>query len=338
MKLKIGDRVRFLNETGGGYVKRFLDNQMVEVETKDGWAIPYLSSELLVIPEDSDKAPYRAESNPVVVKRERGGAAKITADNSNYKVLLLVVRDTVDDGGFSGVRWYVVNDSEFTLRFAFYQEDDGGVFVIENDELEPGQKMFLQELPLGELSRIKGFHIQGLLTNSDANVIPPLISRNVLYNTKKFSSEGAYTQNDYLHENAISFDVTFSASKRDKEEVVVKEIADSALNVKNEFKSGKKKEITKEIDLHVNQLVDSVIGMSNREIIRVQMETFERELTGAIKDGSKSIVFIHGIGNGTLKETLRKTLDKDYPICSHEDASFKDYGFGATLVRIRQNR
>ena len=212
MKLKIGDRVRFLNETGGGYVKRFLDNQMVEVETQDGWAIPYLSSELIVIPEDPDKTPYRAESNPVVVKRESGGSAKIGEDSSNYTVLLLAVRDADEDGGFSGVRWYVVNDSEFTLRFVFYQEDDNGIFVIENDELEPGQKMFLQELPLGELARIKGFHVQGLLTNSDTNVIPPLISRYVPYNTKKFNSQGAYTPNDYLHENAISFDATISAA------------------------------------------------------------------------------------------------------------------------------
>lgn len=338
MKLKIGDRVRFLNETGGGCVKRFLDNQMVEVETQDGWAIPYLSSELIVIPEDTNKAPYKAEPNPAVVKRKLGGGSKVTADNSNYTVLLLAVRDAADDGGFLGVRWYVVNDSEFTLRFAFYQEDDSGVFVIENDELEPGQKMFLQELPLEELARIKGFHIQGLLTNSDTNVIPPLISRNVQYNTKKFNTQGSYTQNDYLHENAIIFDVTISARKTDKEKVLVKDPADSAVIEKNEFRSGKKKEITKEIDLHINQLVESVVGMSNREILRVQMETFEKELAGAIKDGSKSIVFIHGIGNGTLKETLRKALDKDYPICSHEDASFKDYGFGATLVRIRQNR
>ena len=68
------------------------------------------------------------------------------------------------------------------------------------------------------------------------------------------------------------------------------------------------------------------------------MEAFHKELNQAISDNEKSIVFIHGIGNGTLKKELHKSIESDYPVCQFEDASFKEYGFGATLVRIRQNK
>ena len=60
--------MRFLNDVGGGNVKRLLDNQMVEIQTKDGWDMPYLVSELVVIPDDPDQEPYRAEPNTVFVK------------------------------------------------------------------------------------------------------------------------------------------------------------------------------------------------------------------------------------------------------------------------------
>jgi dsDNA-specific endonuclease/ATPase MutS2 len=68
------------------------------------------------------------------------------------------------------------------------------------------------------------------------------------------------------------------------------------------------------------------------------MEVFRRELNRAIRDNESEIIFIHGIGNGTLKGELRRALDRDFSWCSQEDASFREYGFGATRVRIPQNK
>ncbi len=48
------------------------------------------------------------------------------------------------------------------------------------------------------------------------------------------------------------------------------------------------------------------------------------------------MVFIHGVGAGTLKNELRKSLTKDYPQLYFQDASFKEYGFGATMIIIRR--
>ncbi|MFP4019887.1 MAG: Smr/MutS family protein [Bacteroidales bacterium] len=48
------------------------------------------------------------------------------------------------------------------------------------------------------------------------------------------------------------------------------------------------------------------------------------------------MVFIHGVGNGRLRYELRKSLDKDYPDLDYQDASFQEYGYGATLVFLRK--
>ncbi|HCF81364.1 MAG TPA: DUF2027 domain-containing protein, partial [Porphyromonadaceae bacterium] len=47
------------------------------------------------------------------------------------------------------------------------------------------------------------------------------------------------------------------------------------------------------------------------------------------------IVFIHGKGDGVLKNTLLKEIKNKYKSCYYQDASFREYGFGATMVTIR---
>ena len=47
------------------------------------------------------------------------------------------------------------------------------------------------------------------------------------------------------------------------------------------------------------------------------------------------IVFIHGKGEGVLRQALMKELNHRYKGHDVQDASFREYGFGATQVTIR---
>jgi dsDNA-specific endonuclease/ATPase MutS2 len=73
--------------------------------------------------------------------------------------------------------------------------------------------------------------------------------------------------------------------------------------------------------------------MSNREMLSVQLERFEKELDKAIEAGMKKLIFIHGVGNGRLKREIQNIL-KSTPGVTFQDASYKHYGFGATQVNI----
>ena len=46
--VKPGDKVRFLNDVGGGTVTKILNTKMAQVENEDGFEIPVLISELVV--------------------------------------------------------------------------------------------------------------------------------------------------------------------------------------------------------------------------------------------------------------------------------------------------
>lgn len=97
-----------------------------------------------------------------------------------------------------------------------------------------------------------------------------------------------------------------------------------------------KKEDIVEVDLHIHQLVDDESGLEPYQIRDIQMRHFERMIETAIRDKRDKIVFIHGKGQGILKNEIRKALEF-YPECTFRDAPFHTYGYhGATEVSIHQ--
>ena len=349
MKIKIGDRVRFLNDSGEGMVIKLLPDNLVEVRTPDGWDIPYPIQELIVIPSEEGEEVYRPEpfENKNDSKNyERKEQEEKNEGGSSTDVLLLFAQDR-EEGNFAGIRSYLVNDTMQDLDFIYYRITQDNISIEEKDILEPGTKLFLDELKLEDLSSLRGWHIQALLSGSGQDFVPPVINQFISFQPAKFASAGAYSENDFLHEPAILIPLVPDEAVKDEPDaesldisniLSEKESENVHLNAPKIFRQARQDIPPREVDLHINQLIDRVIGLSNREIINIQMETFHRELNLAISGNERSIVFIHGIGNGTLKKELHKSIERDYPICEYEDASFKEYGFGATLIRIRQNK
>ena len=89
-----------------------------------------------------------------------------------------------------------------------------------------------------------------------------------------------------------------------------------------------------EVDLHIEELIDTHKGMSNAQILRVQMANFKRELNTAIRKKVKKLIIIHGVGEGVLKNEIKNELYEHYPSMEHHDASYREYGYGATEILI----
>ena len=90
-----------------------------------------------------------------------------------------------------------------------------------------------------------------------------------------------------------------------------------------------------EVDLQIGEILDNYSDLSPGEIVEVQLARFRTSLEGAIKAGQKRIVYIHGRGAGKLKRDIARIIDNEYPACQHQDASFAEYGYGATLILIK---
>lgn len=101
-------------------------------------------------------------------------------------------------------------------------------------------------------------------------------------------------------------------------------------------KTKKKKQPPMEVDLHIHQLVPSTKGRSSYELLNIQLATAKRQLDYAISKRRQSVVFIHGVGEGVLREELY-TMFRRYENIDFFDADYKKYGLGATEIYIYQN-
>lgn len=88
-----------------------------------------------------------------------------------------------------------------------------------------------------------------------------------------------------------------------------------------------------EIDLHIEELVDDIRGMSNFQIVTLQLSAFQKALNRAIENRAEKLIVIHGVGNGVLKNEICSILRNDYQL-QFFDASITKYGKGATEVLI----
>ncbi len=102
-------------------------------------------------------------------------------------------------------------------------------------------------------------------------------------------------------------------------------------------KRSKNRDVPKmEVDLHIHQLVPTSKGMSNFDMLNLQLETAKRKLEFAMQKRIQKVVFIHGVGAGVLQEELKYLFGR-YDNITYYEADYQKYGAGATEIYIYQN-
>ncbi len=91
-----------------------------------------------------------------------------------------------------------------------------------------------------------------------------------------------------------------------------------------------------EVDLHIEQLIHSTRNLTSYDILNIQLDTAKKQIEFAIRKRIQKVVFIHGVGEGVLREELY-SLFRRYEFIQYSDASYQKYGAGATEIYITQN-
>lgn len=154
-------------------------------------------------------------------------------------------------------------------------------------------------------------------------------------------------KNEITMESDDGFSLTYMTSELIKVEgeIVVNNYEIAQIKSEKEIPKKRKSTSTKskernapkmEVDLHIHQLTPRSHGMSNFDMLNLQLETAKRQLEFAMRKRIPKVVFIHGVGAGILKEEL-KYLFGSYENISYYDADYQKYGLGATEVYFYQN-
>ncbi len=362
--MKIGDKVRFIHETGGGVVTAFRGKDTVIVEGEDGFEIPMPIRECVAI----DTNEYNFKKNTVTPKEEpkkrvQPVVAKKEAEQECEKEPTVSFRPMerpegerlnvalaylpMDEKSLSNSRFeaYIINDSNYWLYYTYSSAEGRSWRVRGSGLLEPDSKQFIEEFGREELNEMEHVCVQ-LLPFKEAKSYALKAAVNVerRIDTVKFYKLHLFRENPFFDEGALLYDIVV-------DDKPIKEIftdADEVQRVILEKKRGEdaskqhqpQPKLAKgsdilEVDLHAQNLLETTAGMNAFDILNYQMDVVRKTLSEHIKEKGKKIVFIHGKGEGVLRNAIAQELKRKYPRCLSQDASFQKYGFGATMVIIK---
>lgn len=257
--------------------------------------------------------------------------------------------------GASPIECYLINDCNYTLYYQLWAGNTSDQYeIISEGEIERDTKLFIEEIPTERIAHREKlvfsyipFKRERPFEQKPAHTITP--SLDVLRLLKKH----AYRENDFFDEDALVIPLIEKdkvnqpkkLTQADFEQLTAKVTSNKDETLENEKRKQReqrlqrktnrnKKEAPLEIDLHIQQLVTNTAGLENADILAIQLTEFRKVMDEVIHSKGQRVVFIHGKGEGILRKRILDELKHKYPNASAQDASYKEYGFGATMVII----
>lgn len=406
--MKIGDKVRFLSEVGGGKVAGFQGKNIVLVEDEDGFQIPTVINEVVVVEQD-DYTAARAINRKA--ERDEQSVHETPFNHGNRSVSSMLrdgqdedvdmdVPDEVDDAkemtyrrpaterkGGNQLSAYIafvphdikqitdprfevffVNDSNYYLQCAVASAEGNSWSLLFQGEVEPNTKLFLDEIGRDEINRLDRLSVQLISYKRDkAFIMKPAIDVQLRVDPVKFYKAHTFQDTQFFETPSLLF--TIIANDIPARSLVVdpkqlkREMYKSASETKTELEptQGQRDELVRRyagdqskgdrkrspyihhrdkdntvvVDLHAGQLLDNMVGLNPKDILDYQLKVFRDTLADYAGSKGQKVVFIHGKGEGVLRRAIIHELTYKYKTYTYQDASFQEYGYGATQVTIR---
>lgn len=359
MAAKVGDMVRYLNSVGGGRVTR-IEGQIAYVD-EDGFETPALLRECVVVA--SGDTFYKVENKATKneKKEKEISAPKAVTPNpvlppvvetqEGEKLNIVLGFEPVDIKRLSETSFdaFLVNDSNFCLYLTVATRPN------ENDKwttryagyIEPSIQEFLFELTPEILPEIDRVSIQAIPFKRNSPFSrKPAIDFEQRLDPTKFARLHCFTSNPYFDSQVIALPIVEDDKQVTSKPITAEDVKQALAQKEREdhrksrpvqkiSKSSKPTNALLEVDLHAGALLDNLNGLSKADILNYQIDTFRKIMDENLKNIGKKIIFIHGKGEGVLRSALMKELNHRYKGHDVADASFREYGFGATQVTIR---
>ncbi len=361
MNLKVGDKVKFLDRKGGGFITKIIDSRMVSVAVEGGFEIPTMISELIRIDDNEPGARFFNENYNVGISMEnkvKEEEDKVEVESSDDRMKELphgVVKNRKSEDIFLAFvphdqKWlitglldvFLINNTSFDLLYNFIRRVEKDVYSgVDYGSVFPGSMLLLTTIEREEIGQWTEGFIQFLFHKNSSGELMPPFNAEISVKGATFFTEGSYRESAYIEGKGIVVKVVSIAGFPVKSKTEPK-IPDSA---DPDRVPGKKADLIfmhqtdqreAEVDLHIHELIEDYSNLDNAEILEFQKGYFIRCLESAIVNHFRKIVVIHGVGNGILREKILDLL-KEYGGIEVFDAPMQKYGVGAVEIRIPHN-
>ena len=271
---------------------------------------------------------YRAQA------QERQGGNKLSA-------YLAFVPIDIKDVTNTRFETYLVNDSNYYLHYTYLTAEGNAWTLKAEGEIEPNTKLFVEEFGRDALNEMEHVAIQMIAFKRDKSfLLKPATDVQFRLDPVKFYKLHLFEENDFFETPALMYTIVENDevarplvvdAKRLKEQMYKEE----KVVANTSKKKSKKDDGTLIVDLHADEVLETTAGMNSADILHYQMDIFKKTMDENRKKKGQKIIFIHGKGEGVLRQTIIHELNYRYKSCTYQDASFQEYGYGATQVTIK---
>ena len=356
-KFQIGDKVNFLNSTGGGTVKRIIDTRMVEVTIEDGFDIPVLMSDLVLDYRSQQDRRQQVVDNAQKEIQQKQIIEEKEIDDARKSSLRRFGRNAEEDGLYLAFvpqdqQWLLtglldvvlVNNTPADALYSFNIKEEGKYISVDYGSIAPHSKVVIESISREDIEYWCEGYIQVILSQEEADFIYRPLHAPFSFRSSRFFKDGSYVESGVLGEKALMIKLTSLLALKETETDLAKMMKDGDKKTVAAQKLVKEKAAIDRhqtapgeaiVDLHIGELVDNILGMSSNDMFRTQMNYFKKMLESAITNEYDKVTFIHGVGNGVLKNAIIEEL-KHYDNTSNRMASIVKFGVGAIDVMIKE--
>jgi hypothetical protein len=305
-QFKVGERVRFLRERTEGVVQRVITPSRIEVLVDDFVEMEVDAADIVHIN---------------AAERVLRGTDEETASEPKFRSVGVEREPTfvVHKTPQRDYELWVLNHANRELFFTCYQKVNGKFKGVNAAGLAPGERRMAARMSSQEFHMINSLVVQVLQYPLGDRARPlPLVTIEV------------HCKPEVLNEKAVAV----ADIGQEGWEFVLEEKALPVIVEPNDPPAAPKSLLfgPDVIDLHIEKLVPSVMGIDSASMLKIQLEHFEKQLSNAQLSKVKSLVFIHGTGSGKLRKELHGKLRDFRFVKSFEQADPLRYGNGATIV------
>lgn len=215
--MKIGDKVRFLSEVGGGVVAGFQGKNIVLVEDEDGFQIPTSITDVVVIDNDDYNIKHDVQNVSTVKDEDEDydpadRPVTFTAQPEERKggdalsVYLGFVPVDIKEITNTKFEVYLINDSNYYIDFTYLTVEGTSWNLRSKGTVEPNTKLFIEEFGREVLNELERVAVQFVAYKKDKGfLLKPAVDAQLRIDTVKFYKLHTFQENDFFEQSALIY-------------------------------------------------------------------------------------------------------------------------------------
>lgn len=333
MKFEVGDTVLLLHSEEEGVVVEILSKEMVSVDVQgvvfpvyiDQLDFPYFKR-FTETRSKKEKPKVQGETLPV----EKQGP--VSREESGMFLTFLPVYDlSTNETLIEALKIHLMNETSLSYQFRYHLFLNGELHLDIKNTSFPFSHFYLNDLPFDELNDRPRFELTFSLSSPDPQRADEYKS------TLKLKAKQVIRKIQDLHEKqhaTFSYRLFEKYPKKVDLQKTEWDFPAPSPQIKYVNTAGHATAMAPhyEVDLHIENLFEDPLKLTPTEILDIQLAEFHRMLELAIANHQFSMVVIHGIGKGTLRNEVHEILQHTPEVKSFVNQYDIRYGYGATEI------